>query len=88
MLVVLFSLFFSLLRSFDYQASKAKRKIATQLASNIYNIEVGILLSYLRLCGLMDKAPDFGSGDCRFESCHFQVIFIANTVMVNFTLMK
>ena len=20
--------------------------------------------------GLMDKAPDFGSGDCRFESCH------------------
>ena len=20
-------------------------------------------------CGLMDKAPDFGSGDCRFESC-------------------
>ena len=24
----------------------------------------------LRPCGLMDKAPDFGSGDCRFESCH------------------
>ena len=23
-----------------------------------------------RECGLMDKAPDFGSGDCRFESCH------------------
>ena len=23
-----------------------------------------------RLCGLMDKAPDFESGDCRFESCH------------------
>merc|ERR1711942_597731 len=23
-----------------------------------------------RPCGLMDKAPDFGSGDCRFESCH------------------
>ena len=23
-----------------------------------------------RSCGLMDKAPDFGSGDCRFESCH------------------
>ena len=22
------------------------------------------------VCGLMDKAPDFGSGDCRFESCH------------------
>ena len=26
--------------------------------------------SHLRPCGLMDKAPDFGSGDCRFESCH------------------
>ena len=24
----------------------------------------------MRVCGLMDKAPDFGSGDCRFESCH------------------
>ena len=21
-------------------------------------------------CGPMDKAPDFGSGDCRFKSCH------------------
>ena len=21
-------------------------------------------------CGLMDKASDFGSEDCRFESCH------------------
>ena len=21
-------------------------------------------------CGPMDKAPDFGSGACRFESCH------------------
>ena len=24
----------------------------------------------VRPCGLMDRAPDFGSGDCRFESCH------------------
>ena len=23
-----------------------------------------------RSCGLMDKASDFGSEDCRFESCH------------------
>ena len=23
----------------------------------------------------MDKAPDFGSGDCRFESCHGRYIF-------------
>ena len=28
-----------------------------------------------RSCGLMDKAPDFGSGDCRFESCHDRFIF-------------
>ena len=27
-----------------------------------------------RPCGLMDKAPDFGSGDCRFESCHGRLI--------------
>ena len=26
-----------------------------------------------RECGLMDKAPDFGSGDCRFESCHSRI---------------
>ena len=29
---------------------------------------------YSRPCGLMDKAPDFGSGDCRFESCHGRFI--------------
>ena len=23
----------------------------------------------------MDKAPDFGSGDCRFESCHGRSLF-------------
>ena len=22
----------------------------------------------------MDKAPDFGSGDCRFESCHDRLV--------------
>lgn len=26
-------------------------------------------------CGLMDKAPDFESGDCRFESCLGRFIF-------------
>ena len=26
--------------------------------------------SHLGLCGLMDMASDFGSEDCRFESCH------------------
>ena len=27
-------------------------------------------------CGLMDKASDFGSEDCRFESCHARKLFI------------
>ena len=26
----------------------------------------------------MDKAPDFGSGDCRFESCHGRSLFSSN----------
>ena len=30
----------------------------------------------VRSCGLMDKAPDFGSGDCRFESCHDRFCFL------------
>ena len=29
-----------------------------------------ICLWPVRPCGLMDKASDFGSEDCRFESCH------------------
>ena len=32
-------------------------------------------LLYQRLRGLMDKAPDFGSGDCRFESCRSRHVF-------------
>ena len=34
----------------------------------------------LRPCGLMDKAPDFGSGDCRFESCHGRIFFRGSVV--------
>ena len=31
----------------------------------------------------MDKAPDFGSGDCRFESCHDRFLFLhANVSMM------
>ena len=33
-----------------------------------------------RPCGLMDKAPDFGSGDCRFESCHGRFLFMLQNV--------
>ena len=34
-----------------------------------------VLSIQLGPCGLMDKAPDFGSGDCRFESCHGRLLF-------------
>ena len=42
--------------------------------------QLGLIVEYFgRLrkwaCGLMDKAPDFGSGDCRFESCHARAMF-------------
>ena len=29
-----------------------------------------------RPCGLTDKASDFGSEDCRFESCHGRTVFL------------
>ena len=29
-----------------------------------------------RLCGPMDKAPAYGAGDCRFESCLSQFFFL------------
>ena len=35
---------------------------------------MNLTIHEVRLCGLMDKAPDFGSGDCRFESCHGRYI--------------
>ena len=43
------------------------------------------LLSTERPCGLMDKAPDFGSGDCRFESCHGRLektFFLAHKITI------
>ena len=36
-----------------------------------------------RVCGLMDKAPDFGSGDCRFESCHARLSFTSFRVAIS-----
>ena len=40
---------------------------------------IGPYLLTLRPCGLMDKAPDFESGDCRFESCHGRLSCFKNT---------
>ena len=34
-----------------------------------------IISSSYRPCGLMDKTLEFGSGDCRFKSCHGWCIF-------------
>ena len=34
-----------------------------------------------RPCGLMDKAPDFGSGDCRFESCHGRLFLVSQDAL-------
>ena len=38
-------------------------------------------LTQLGPCGLMDKAPDFGSGDCRFESCHGRTFYHFQFIM-------
>ena len=40
-----------------------------------------LILLQMGPCGLMDKAPDFGSGDCRFESNHGQILFPQFLVM-------
>ena len=36
-------------------------------------LKIDILL--IRPCGLMDKASDFESEDCRFESCHGRIYY-------------
>ena len=33
-----------------------------------------------RLCGPMDKAPAYGAGDCRFESCLSQIFCVARVL--------
>ena len=30
----------------------------------------------MRVCGAMDNASDYESGDCRFESCQTRIFFI------------
>ena len=44
------------------------------LAIKIATLSINITTTLTRIsnwpCGLMDKTPDFGSGDCRFESYH------------------
>ena len=52
--------------------------IATTLARCLSQGPTVEQFTSMRPCGLMDKAPDFGSGDCRFESCHgrkLQILF-------------
>ena len=37
-----------------------------------------------RTCGQMDKASDFGSEDCRFESCHVREDFAQKFMLHNY----
>ena len=45
-------------------------RLQRYLLGTLYKLDTLADLASIRPCGLMDKAPDFGSGDCRFESCH------------------
>ena len=38
-----------------------------------------------RSCGPTDKASDYESGDCRFESCQDHKLFILQTFQCSFT---
>ena len=49
--------------------------IATCFDGKRHQARLVISTQHIRPCGLMDKAPDFGSGDCRFESCHGRFLF-------------
>ena len=49
--------------------------LATYLGRATCSVPSTMFTHYKGPCGLMDKAPDFGSGDCRFESCHGRVFF-------------
>ena len=72
--------FFFKTKSFSHQfnpecAQSVKGRIHLQLIATCLDrkqSQVWLVLggNHQRPCGLMDKAPDFGSGDCRFESCH------------------
>ena len=42
----------------------------------------------VRPCGLMDKASDFGSEDCRFESCHGRLTFVHHIVSIESLLVN
>ena len=54
---------------------KIRYKVGTQKGAHTFfgqfvYYALNVCIYQVRPCGLMDKAPDFGSGDCRFESCH------------------
>ena len=53
--------------------------IATRLATFVGYHRANWEGEQARPCGLMDKAPDFGSGDCRFETCHGRFVCFVST---------
>ena len=61
-----------------YKWLKCPRTIATRGETPHNHYVLITSLNIQRPCGLMDKAPDFGSGDCRFESCHGRYLFCLN----------
>ena len=57
------SIFGELVQNLPYQIKKNHARL------KIVDGELG----KPRLCGPMDKAPAYGAGDCRFESCLSQI---------------
>ena len=49
---------------------------------SIYWHPILVLLETVRSCGPMDKASDYESGDCRFESCQDQIFLILAKVVI------
>ena len=51
---------------------------------------MSVLMYFVRSRGRMDKAPDYESGDCRFESCRDRNIyaitrcFLKRMIIINF----
>ena len=44
--------------------------------------------TFVHILGRVDKAPDFGSGDCRFKSCHDRNIFKTSNFKIATLLSK
>ena len=57
-------------------------QVERYLAMSIYWHPISVLFKTVRSCGPMDKASDYESGDCRFESCQDQIFLILAKVLI------